>query len=68
MNDFDMCVDIARSNGRFNIYCKLGLWSVSSESLDVAQREALNYFRQYKADGEYYRILGGKSPAELLKG
>ena len=53
-------------NGRTSIDCKLGLWGVDAPSAKVAMREAVYYFEQYKQDGEYSSILGGKSVIEKL--
>ena len=53
--------------GRTEIKCKLGLWSVDGyESINV-MCEAMNYFRQYKDDGEYSSIIGGESVTEKLR-
>jgi len=52
-----------RKNGNTSINCKLGLWGVSAPNEDQAQAiiEALRYWHQYKEDGEYSEIIGGKS-------
>ena len=53
----------------FEIKCVLGFWGVECASYDAALMEAFYYWQQYKADGEYYKIIGGDSPTEvLLKG
>ena len=53
-------------NGLTEIECKLGLWGVGAYHEINAVAEALHYFRQYKADGEYSSIIGGKDAVETL--
>jgi len=62
LEDFQKCV-IVKEN---SIECKLGLWSVYGGTEKQQLDEALHYFSQYKEDGEYYSILGGKSPVEMF--
>ena len=59
MNDFEKCVKFSIEGDRLNVECKLGLWSVSGHISDVSSvnDEALHYFRQYKKDGEYDKLL-----------
>ena len=66
-DDFKKCTHTIFDGHVWDISCKLGLWGVYSECKDTAQDEALHYFNQYKEDGEYSSILGGKSVIELLK-
>ena len=66
MEDFKKCTNTVFDGDMWDIGCKLGLWGVTGEDKDQVQDEALHYFRQYKEDGEYYKILGGESPAEKL--
>jgi len=40
-------------NGRFEIHCKLGLWGVDAPTKELAEKEALHYWMQYHADGDY---------------
>jgi len=40
-------------DGRVNISCNKGLWSVSAPSRHRAKSEAVRYFMQYDSDGEY---------------
>jgi len=40
-------------DGRTNISCNKGLWSVSSPDEAWAISEAVHYFMQYDSDGEY---------------
>ena len=60
-----LCVNEKKNGDQVEIGCKLGLWSVIGPNNDVYS-DALHYFKQYMDDGEYYKILGGKSPVELL--
>lgn len=48
---------VYRKNGRVEISCKKGLWSVDAPDSDTADAEALHYFRQYYEDGEYTNQL-----------
>ena len=60
-----LCVNEIKRGEQVEIECKMGLWSVIGNS-DSVYFDALHYFKQYMDDGEYYEILGGKSPAEVL--
>ena len=40
-------------DGRIDIKCNKGLWSVSSRSHTEAYTEAMRYFCLYYGDGEY---------------
>lgn len=42
----------ATKNG-WSVHCTKGLWAVSAPSENVAEREAMHYFVQYYAAGEY---------------
>ena len=67
LNQLARCTNkTLNSDGSVTIECKLGLWSVSSTSLVTVTEEALHFFKQYKADGEYHSIIGGLSPSDLL--
>nr|BDD47738.1 hypothetical protein 1 [Piscirickettsiaceae bacterium] len=68
MDDFDKCTTMIRHNdtGIVMINCRLGLWSVKANTRELTMREAMVYFNQYKADGEYHSIIGGKTPLEVL--
>ena len=66
MTEFNECIEMAFDGNTWYISCRLGLWSVQSECKDTAKDEAFNYFRQYKEDGEYYKIIGGQSPSQKL--
>lgn len=66
LEDFSKCVNETEIDGRVCIECKLGLWSVESKNSDRVYLDAFHYWSQYNDDGEYYEILGGKSPAQKL--
>jgi hypothetical protein len=67
MSQFNRCVVIQKHRcGRTTINCKLGLWGVDAPAMKQAMDEATYYFSQYKLDGEYSSIIGGKSAAEIL--
>jgi len=66
LSDYKACTTLTINGGRTNIACKLGLWSVNSLCYSTAQRNAQNYFKQYKAGGEYFDIIGGKTTEEIL--
>jgi len=69
MSDFEKCTTKKVSKcGLVDIECKLGLWGVSASCAEDAMREAIHYFNQYKADGEYSSIIGGKSTRDILMG
>ena len=55
---FRKCVDVSHENGTYEIECKLGLWSVSSKNVVDLLNQAINYWVQYRSDGEYKDILG----------
>tara|TARA_R110000737_G_C14399033_1_gene453837 strand:- start:269 stop:511 length:243 start_codon:yes stop_codon:yes gene_type:complete len=64
---FNKCITKrTRKNGHTSINCKLGLWGVSAPNEIQAIREALHYWHQYKEDGEYSEIIGGKSVIDKL--
>ena len=64
---FTSCITVqADIHKRHTIKCKLGLWSVDAPSLALAVSEALSYYRQYKADGEYHELIGGPTPAQVM--
>ncbi len=42
-----------RKDGRTTIKCNKGLWEVTAPTKNRATQEAVNYFMQYYADGEY---------------
>ena len=66
MNDFEKCVVRKAKGLTYSINCKLGLWGVSSNSKTSCEDEALHYWQQYKSDGEYSSIIGGKSVIDNL--
>jgi hypothetical protein len=55
--DMEKCVTYKRRGDRCEIKCKLGLWSVEGPFGLRLINEASHYFEQYKADGEYDKIL-----------
>ena len=62
VNEFRKCVNIKYDGVRWYVTCKLGLWSVDAPPpREVAEEEAFYYWRQYKNDGEYSSIIGGKN-------
>lgn len=66
MTEFEKCTVTKKDGDRFTIRCRLNFWSVSAKTLEQALNEARHYFYQYRKDGEYYKILGGKSPSQLI--
>ncbi len=60
-----LCVNEIKRGSQVEIECKMGLWSVIGP-IDSVYFDSLHYFKQYMDDGEYHKILGGKSPAEIL--
>ena len=66
MGKFNRCVNRKKLDaGGYEIECKFGLWSVQASTKSEAEQEARYYFEQYKLDGEYHTILGGKSPVDI---
>ncbi len=51
------CTKQTKKDGRVSIDCIFGLWGVSAPDVETAITEALHYFRQYYADGEYSEHL-----------
>ena len=66
MTDMEKCVTYKRRGDKCTISCNLGLWSVEGKYGLALINEASHYFEQYKSDGEYSEILGGKSVIENL--
>ena len=66
LTEYKLCTNLSTNCGRTTISCKLGLWTVSSRCVSKVEREAQRYFNQYKADGEYSSIIGGKTAKELF--
>jgi hypothetical protein len=66
VSDFEKCVKRKTLDCTYKIDCILGLWGVEGDSKTLVESEAFNYWQQYNEDGEYYKILGGESPAEKL--
>lgn len=59
--DFEKCVVVKkRKDGRVEIACKLGLWSVAGPEEQYVRQEALRYWYQYARDKEYDELLGVK--------
>ena len=63
-----MCTTTTVEDGYVSIDCKLGLWGVSAPTRDIATHQAMHYFLQYRDDGEYSSIIGGKSVMDVLAG
>ena len=66
LTDMEKCTIKTRGGKRTTISCKLGLWSVSGSCESDVIGEANHYFEQYKTDGEYSEIIGGKTVLETL--
>jgi hypothetical protein len=47
MSDFELDTIITLANSQVTISCRLGLWSVTAPSYDIARGEAEHYHRQY---------------------
>ena len=56
--DMEKCTIYKRRGDRSEIKCSLGLWSVEGPYGLTLINEANRYFQQYKADGEYDKLLG----------
>lgn len=65
-SEFKKCTSTVFDGDEWSISCGINLWEVSGSCQHTVEDEALSYFRQYKADGEYSSIIGGKSVTELL--
>lgn len=57
MTDLEKCATYTWRGDRCEIKCKLGLWSVEGPYGLALLNEAEHYFQQYKADGEYDKLL-----------
>lgn len=55
--EMEKCTVYKRRGDRCEIKCKLGLWSVDGPYGLKLMNEANHYFQQYKADGEYDKLL-----------
>ena len=66
MTDMEKCTTYTRNGDSCTIKCNLGMWEVTAQYGLGLIGEAYHYFEQYKADGEYHAILGGKCPADVL--
>ena len=64
--EFWKCTNVKYDGVTWSIDCKLGLWGVKASTRIEAEREAYNYFWQYKSDGEYSSIIGGKNVYDTL--
>ena len=65
-SDFESCVIRKESKNLLSIDCKLGLWGVSGRNKGQVESEATHCWLQYKSDGEYSSIIGGKSAFDIL--
>lgn len=55
---FSTCTRQKRyKDGSLRFECVLGLWSVDGRDDDFVYREAMRYFWQYHADGEYDSMI-----------
>ena len=50
---FEKHVRVRRTKAGWSMRCKRGLWAVSAPTFVRAYTEAMHYFAQYHADGEY---------------
>jgi len=66
MSEFNRCINRNKTKNGYEIECKFGLWGVMAPTKKEAEKEAKYYFSQYKLDGEYSSIIGGKSVTEKL--
>jgi hypothetical protein len=66
MRDFEKCIKRGALAYTYEIDCILGLWGAEGGDKSLVESEAFHYWQQYHSDGEYYKILGGESPAEKL--
>lgn len=58
-DDFRRCTDREEDpSGGLRITCKLGFWLVQGQDRLLVEREARNYWRQYRDDGEYVELIG----------
>lgn len=65
-DEFLACVESGKEGDGWSFECKMGLWGVHAPTYLQAIKEAHHYWRQYKDDGEYHSIIGGKTPKEVL--
>ena len=56
INEMLSNANYSSKNGRHTINCKKGLWGVDAPTQQQAVTEALHYYQQYRADGEYSDI------------
>lgn len=54
---FNAIVKYRARGDRHEYRCPLGFWSVDAPDKESARREAIHYFCQYDADGEYDRLV-----------
>ena len=66
MSEFNRCVIRKKLKDGYRIDCKMGCWGVTAPTKKEAEHEAKYYFSQYKLDGEYSSIIGGKNVVETL--
>jgi len=64
--DYRKCTNAKYDGAMWYIACKLGLWGVHGRTKRDLEIKAMSHFEQYKADGEYSSIIGGKNVAETL--
>jgi len=66
VSDFWKCTNTRYDGKKWVIECKHRLWGVEASSRIEAEQKAFHYFEQYKSDGEYSSIIGGKNVIETL--
>jgi hypothetical protein len=67
---FNKCIHrVKKRDDRYEIKCKLHLWSVEGhyDNLQQIEDEAFWYWLQYSEDGEYSEIIGGLNVLEVLE-
>ena len=57
MVELHKCATFKQIGERVSIKCKLGLWEVEGPNDMSSINEAMQYFEQYKNDGNYAQLL-----------
>lgn len=64
IKEFWKCTNVKFDGVMWSIDCVIGLYGVTASSRVEAEKEAFHYFNQYREDGEYSSIIGGKTVVE----